>query len=170
MRSRLPPSARASLCSTSVCSGLKTNAFLRRPLSSQKAASQHGLAARPGAALEPGGTGQDARHHPLCTRLQGKVPRTEKQKHLPESPSCWLPEFTHRELKDRELPGRFQDLSLSLSLGGTLSSRTRAQGSANTKSNTHTSLVSQARGQKPGAEARSLLTPVKTSDAKSGPF
>jgi hypothetical protein len=87
--------------------------------SGQKAACQHDLAVLPGAALIPGGTGQDARHHPPCTRLQGKVPRTGKQKQLPESPSCWLPEFTHRELKDSELPDRFQDMSRSLSLGGT---------------------------------------------------
>lgn len=107
------------LCSYHTVLRARTNAFIQWSLSYQKAACQHDLAVLPGAALVPGGTGQDARHHPLCTRLQGKVPRTGKQKHLPESPSCWLPEFTHREFKDSELPDRFQDMSLSLSLGRT---------------------------------------------------
>lgn len=57
----------------------------------------------------------------LCVQdFQGKVPGTEKHKHLPESPSCWLPEFTHRELKDSDLPDRFQDMSQALSLERTL--------------------------------------------------
>lgn len=117
--SRIQHSVLSPLCSYHTVLRAQTNAFIQWPLSYQKAACQHDLAVLLGAALVFGGTGQDARHYPLCTRLQGKVPRTEKQKHLPESLSCWLPEFTHRELKDNELPDHFQDMSQSLSLGGT---------------------------------------------------
>lgn len=119
MHSRIQQSVLSSLCSYHSVLRAQTNAFIQWPLSCQRAACQHDLAVLPGAALVPGGTGQDARHHPLCRRLQGKMPRTEKQKHLLESPSCRLPEFTHRELEDSELPDRFQDMSQSLSLGGT---------------------------------------------------
>ena len=47
----------------------------------------------------------------LCIQdNRARCPRVRRQKHLSESPSCWLPEFTHRERQGSQLPDRFQDV------------------------------------------------------------
>lgn len=68
-----------------------------------KSSLQNDLAVLPGVVLIPGGTRQCARYHPLYARKQGKVPKGYRQKHLSESESWWLPEFTHREYQGNQM-------------------------------------------------------------------